>query len=285
MATLVSSLPARLRSVLFAPAVRPDLVAKLSRTAADAVVIDLEDATPVAQKDPARTALGELVASVDERLRVMVRVNDVHTDWFAADMAALPDRVVAVVVPKIETAADLEMLESTRAALDRPDIAVIGGFETARGVADARDLLSHGVLAGGYFGAEDFIADMGGARTASNAEVHTARSLVALAGRLAEKPVLDQVVTDFRDDERMRREASEAAAMGYSGKLCIHPGQVDSANAAWTPSADDVERARRLVAAYEEAAAGGVAAIDFEGQMVDEPVAVQARRLISRADV
>ena len=97
-------------------------------------------------------------------------------------------------------------------------------------------------------------------------------------------PVLDQVVTDFRDDDRFVREAAEARALGYAGKLCIHPGQVVLANAAFVPSAAEVDRARRLLAAYEAASAAGVAAIDFEGQMVDAPLATQARRVLDLAD-
>ena len=132
--------------------------------------------------------------------------------------------------------------------------------------------------------AEDFIADMGGVRTASNDEVATARSMVALAGRLAGVPVLDQVVTDFGDLDRFSSECASARALGYAGKLCIHPGQVTVANEGFVPSADEVARARALLAAYEEASARGVAAIDFEGQMVDEPLAAQARRVIALAD-
>jgi citrate lyase subunit beta/citryl-CoA lyase len=136
----------------------------------------------------------------------------------------------------------------------------------------------------GYFGAEDFIADMGGVRTDGNHEVAVPRSNVALAARLAGVPVVDQIVSDFRNDARFTREAAEARALGYAGKLCIHPGQVAMANGAFVPAPDEVERARRLLAAYERASADGIAAIDFDGQMVDEPLATQARRVIELAD-
>ncbi len=277
------TLPARLRSVLFAPAVRPDLVAKTPRAGADAVVIDLEDATPVNAKDEARAALAEVVASIPAG-NVLVRVNDLDTEWFAADIAALPDSLAGVVVPKIETVEGLDTIAATLRSAGRADLPVFGGVETALGVADARVLLAHPTVQAAYFGAEDFIADMGGVRTASNTEVAHARSSVALAGRLASTPVVDQVVADFRDDDRFRREAAEANAMGYAGKLCIHPGQVGLANGAWTPTPEQIDEARRLLAAYEAAAADGVAAINFEGRMVDEPVAVRARRLLTLGD-
>jgi citrate lyase subunit beta / citryl-CoA lyase len=279
----MTGLPVRLRSLLFAPAVRPDLVAKMPATGADLIAIDLEDATPVAAKDDARGELPALVATVASPRAVSVRVNDPSTDWFDDDIAALPDGLAAILVPKVETIAGLDHVLRALESAGRRSLAVIAGLETALGVADARSLLSHPVVGAAYFGAEDFIADMGGVRTPSNHEVAFARSQVALAGRLAHRPVLDQVVADFRDDDRSRRENEEARAMGYAGKLCIHPSQVTIANDVFTPSADEVERASRLLAAYDEASAGGVAAIDFEGQMVDEPVAAQARRLLALA--
>jgi len=277
-------LPSRLRSFLFAPAVRPDLVAKMPTTGADLICIDLEDATPVIAKDTARAALSELVASVVGRATLAVRVNDPSTPWFEDDIAAMPDGLATIVVPKVETLSGLDQVQAALERAGRPKLRILAGIETALGVADARETLAHPVVAAAYFGAEDFIADMGGVRTSSNHEVHFARSQVALAARLAEVPALDQVVADFRDDDRSRLECHEARAMGYAGKLCIHPSQVAIANDVFTPSADDVDRARRLIAAYEAASASGVAAIDFEGQMVDEPVARQARRLLTLAE-
>jgi hypothetical protein len=105
-----------------------------------------------------------------------------------------------------------------------------------------------------YFGAEDFVVDMGGVRTASNVEVLYARSRLVLAGRLARVAVVDQVVADFRDDDRFRAEAADARAMGFAGKLCIHPAQVALANAAFSPSEADIARATAMLAAYDAAA-------------------------------
>lgn len=276
----------RLRSLLFAPAVRADFVEKLGTRGADAVVIDCEDATPANAKAEGRANARRLAPSLDAGgCQVLVRVNAVPTVWFADDVReGLCEELAAVVVPKAETVAGLD---AVAAALDHAGfgfLGVVAGLETALGVADARDLLAHPQVVAGYFGAEDFVADMGGVRTASNAEVQHARASVALAGRLAGVPLLDQIVADFRDDDRFRREAAEARALGYGGKLCIHPGQVALANDAFVPSDAEIERARRLIEAYERASAGGVAAIDFEGQMVDEPLAAQARRILALAD-
>lgn len=277
-------LPRRLRSLLFAPAVRPDLLRKMPRTGADAIVIDLEDATPPDAKDTGRVEMRSAVADLAGQLPILVRVNDDTTPWHDDDLDSLPTEGLAgIVVPKIETIAGLDSLAArlNDRGLDMP---VIGGVETALGVADARPLLAHDVVSAAYFGAEDFIADLGGVRTASNDEVAYARAQVALAGRLADVTVIDQIVADFTDDDRCRRECLQARAMGYGGKLCIHPSQVAIANEAFLPSSEEIDRARRLLEAYDDAKAQGVASVAFEGQMVDEPVARQARRVLAQAD-
>lgn len=275
----------RMRSLLFAPAVRPDFVTRLGERGADAVVIDCEDATPPDAKSVGRANALSLAPALAASCQVTVRVNSPTTEWFVDDIrGGLCAELAAVVVPKIESIAGLDLVAGELADAGFADLGVVAGIETALGVADARALLAHPQVVAAYFGAEDFIADMGGVRTAGNHEVAYARAAVALAGRLAGIPVLDQVVTDFRDDDRFTRESAEARALGYAGKLCIHPGQVALANAAFVPSTAEVDRARRLLQAYETASAAGVAAIDFEGQMVDAPLATQARRVLDLAD-
>jgi citrate lyase subunit beta/citryl-CoA lyase len=271
----------RLRSLLFAPAVRPDLLRKLPRAGADAVVIDCEDATPPASKgegrENARTIGAELAL---EGVAVFVRVNGVTTQWFAEDLAVgVPDGGAGIIVPMVEDTRQLDEVASRLATT--PGIEVVAGLETAAGVARARELLAHPVVTAGYFGAEDFIADMGGVRTDSNLEVLHARSEVALAGRLGRVPVLDQVVVAYGDTVRFQREAAEARALGYSGKMCIHPDQVGLAHAAFTPSEREVEAARRLIAAFEEAEQRGSAVIVVDGRMIDGPLVAQARRVVA----
>lgn len=275
----------RLRSLLFAPAVRPDFIAKLPQRGADGVVIDCEDATPPGAKQEARENARRLAPEIAGRgSLVFVRVNAVSSPWFVDDVQhALCGELAGIVLPKLERLPQLAVVEAALAEANLPDLWVLAGIETALGAADARELLAHPRVCAAYFGAEDFIADMGGVRTASNQEVLYARSQVALAGRLAGVPTLDQVVVDFRSDAAFEREVREARAMGYSGKLCIHPGQVAIANAGFLPSPEEIDHARRLLSAYERASAAGVAAIDFEGQMVDEPLAARARQTLAAA--
>ena len=204
----------RWRSMLFVPGHRPDLAAKATRSSPDVVVLDLEDAVPPTTKAEARPAVAEAAAALRGRVPVCVRVNPPGTPWFADDVAALPEGLAAVVVPKWEAPVDV-------------GAPVVAGLESVAGVADVRTLLGPPVVAC-YFGAEDFVADLGGVRTRGNTEVLYARSAVGIAARLAGVPALDMVTLDYGDGDRFTEEAAGARALGYAGKLCIHPAQVDA---------------------------------------------------------
>ena len=276
----------RLRSLLFAPAVRPDFINRLPERGADGVVVDCEDATPPNAKAEARANIQAVVPGIlGPEQQVFVRVNSVASPWFEQDIAeGLISGLAGIVVPKVETTEQLDHVSNALDHAGHSRLGVVVGIETALGVADSRPLLAHPRAIAGYFGAEDFIADMGGFRTPAGAEVAHARSTVALAARLAGLTVVDQIVADFRDDERFKEEASAARAMGYHGKLCIHPRQAELANLAFVPTPEEIEFATRLLAAYEESSAKGLGAINFEGQMVDEPLAAHARRVLALAD-
>lgn len=262
------------RSLLFVPANRPELAAKAPRWGPDAVVLDLEDAVPPAAKAAARDTAALAAGELAGVLPVCVRVNPPGTEWFADDVAALPAGLAGVVVPKLESTAQLAEVAEMLG-----DRAVVAGLETVRGVADAREVLAPPVAAC-YFGAEDYVADLGGVRTPGNAEVAWARSYVAVAARLAGIPSLDMVTIDFKDDERFLAEARAARALGYGGKMCIHPAQVPLARDAFQPTPVEVDWARGLLAAFD--AAGGET-IAFDGQMVDEVVAARARAILASA--
>lgn len=268
-----------MRSILFAGATRPDLVGKVARSGPDAVIIDLEDAVPESSKADARLALRELVGMVGEP-PVYVRINGLLTEHFEADCEAVrgANGITGVLVPKVEAPADLD--RAREAVGDH--LALVAGIESARGVARAEEILAGGP-AGAYFGAEDFVADMAGRRTSDSQEVLFARSQVALAARLGGVPALDQVVTNVRDDAAFERDAAAGRAIGYRGKLCIHPAQVPIANAVFGATEAEVEHARRLIAAWEDASARGVGAVAVDGEMVDEPVLRMARDTLARA--
>ncbi|GAA5531687.1 CoA ester lyase [Deinococcus aluminii] len=270
----------RPRSVLFAPGNRADLIAKLPRSRPDAVVIDLEDAVPgtgdakAAARPIARDAARDLIAAAPH-LAVFVRVNAPHSPYFEDDLAVLTPELAGVVVPKLESAADVRLVAEALAARGL-DLPILAGLETGAGVWNAREIMVPPV-AWAYFGAEDYTTDLGGLRTPDNLEVLYARSHVALAARLAGVHALDIVVTRLNDEATFREDAMQGRALGYGGKLCIHPAQVALAHDIFGPTDTDAERARRLLTAAHAAAREGRGAFTFEGQMVDEPMLAKAR--------
>jgi len=240
----VPDTPLRARSLLFVPGGRADLISKVPRFAPDVVVLDLEDAIAAADKEDARAVAVSALAEFDPGLgtTVLVRVNPVATPWFAADVAAVADSPASgVVLPKLERRSELDDLFGALARHGRADALVVAGLETGLGVADARALLP-GVTAC-YFGAEDYVADVGGHRTPGGLEVLYARS----------------------------------AAMGYQGKICIHPRQVELCHEVFTPTDAEVVHARSTLAA----GAAGVAVVD--GAMIDEVHLRMARAVLGRA--
>ena len=270
----------RLRSLLFAPGNRPEYFPRLVTSGADGIVLDLEDAVPPAAKRDAREeARGALPSLVRElgAARVFVRVNGPKTAWFQDDLDALRGAGCGVVVPKLESLDEL----STTGWLAQ--VEVVAGIETVAGV-EAAPGLCHAPVTAAYFGAEDLVADLGGRRTEAGLEVLYARTRVAFAARLGGVRAIDQVVIDFEDDVRFRREADEARSLGYAGKLCIHPRQVALANDVFTPSGEEVEMNRRLVEAFERAEREGRGVIDFEGRMVDQPVYQRAIAVLRAAE-
>jgi citrate lyase subunit beta / citryl-CoA lyase len=269
----------RARSLLFMPASQAGMIAKIPRIAPDVAVADLEDAVAAGDKERARDIA---VAAIDALERpapttVLIRVNPVGTPWFDGDVAAAADCAAAgIVVPKLATPHELSQVRQVLAEHSWSDALLIAGLETALGVADARSLLAHGVSAV-YFGAEDYIADIGGRRTRAGAEVLYARSRVALAAHLAGLPALDQVVTDLADDEHFLADAASGRDLGYQGKMCIHPRQVPLAHQVFTPTPAELSHAREIVAAGR----AGVAVLD--GQMVDDVHVRMARAVLARA--
>jgi citrate lyase subunit beta/citryl-CoA lyase len=267
------------RSALFVPGHRTDMLAKADRTVPDAVIVDWEDAVPAAGKDEARTgSLAALAAQRPAVDTVLVRINAVGTPWFDADLAAAAAGVAGgvldgVVLPMYEHS---EQLAAVRAALP-PGAVVVVGLESVLGVADARPLLAEGPDAA-YFGAEDFIADIGGRRTPGGAEVLYARSQVCLAACLAGVSTLDQVTAAVRDTEAFRVDAELGRSLGYAGKICLHPLQVGIAHEVFTPSEAEVAHAREVLRVAE---GDGVGVVD--GQMVDAVHVTLARDVLARA--
>ena len=270
------------RSLLFVPGARPDMVAKVPRWSPDAVAVDLEDAVAAGDKESARDATVRAVAELprDGGTLVLIRVNGPTTPWYADDVAAVAGvaRADGVVLPKLESPEQLEDLRapSRRPPGDRgPRVGAGGGAVPGPAAADER---GHRPAAA-YFGAEDYIASVGGRRTAGGQEVLFARSEVVLAAAVAGVGLLDQAVVAAHDAEAFRADAAVGRDLGYDGKICIHPSQVALAHETFTPTDEEIAHARLVI----EAGSSGVGVVD--GEMVDAVHLTMARAVLSRAGV
>jgi citrate lyase beta subunit len=272
---------ALVRAWLFCPGSRPERFAKALRTGADAVIVDLEDAVPAAQKDEARRhAVAWLTAEHTADAARCVRMNGVRTVAGLRDVLALVDAGAApdhLVVPKSESADELAMLDAIlRGACARTRLLPL--VETARGLEAAVALAAAPRVSGLLLGGADLAADLGAEM--SWEPLLFARARVVQAAATAGVAVVDVPHLALGDPAGLRGETERVRRLGFTGKLAIHPDQVAPIQTVFTPGDADVERARRIVAAAE-AAAGGVVVI--EGRMVDAPVVHAAARTIALA--
>ena len=260
------------RTWLFVPGDRPERFAKAAAAGPDVVVVDLEDAVAPAHKDAARAHVIDWLPRAG--VTVAVRINAAGTTWHDADVAALAalGGPSLVMLPKADRP---ETVATVLAAL--PDgSAVVALVETALGVARAIDLARSPGVVRLAFGSYDLAAELGvdpdhaPALAPARGNLVLASAVGGLAGPI------DGVTGDVRDHERLTADVTAAAALGFAGKLCIHPSQVAPAAAALAPSPDEVAWAERVLAAATE---DGVALVD--GRMVDAPVVARARRIVS----
>ena len=261
--------------------------------AADVVMVDLEDSVPPAEKVNAREVAREWVPKLRrEGRRVMVRVNSLDTGLTHDELAAVigPD-LSGISIGKAESVWHLRdadriitALEST-AGLEAGHVKLVPWIENARAVMSARDMAgASSRIVAVAFGAEDYTDDMGVQRTDTGEEVQFPRSMVAVAARAANVGSLDSPFVRFRDADGLRQDARVARQMGYTGKFAIHPDQIDIINQIFSPSPEEVEYARQVMAAWDRAEAEGRGSVALEGRMIDVPVVRRAQNLLALAE-
>lgn len=274
------------RSFLFVPA---DSAKKLERARdlrPDAVIYDLEDAVAPDRKAEARALLaGELANAGHLSASMFVRVNCFGSPFLEDDLrAAVHPRVRGVVLPKCKDAAEVVQVHEALSPIEigmglQPgSVKLVLMLESAQGVVRASELArSSSRTIALLFGGEDFSADMGIVRTKAGDEIAMARSFLALAARAERLQAIDGPFTDFRDAAGLLEETRRIRQMGFSGKVLIHPSQIEPVHAAFAPSQEQIEWAGEVIQAFE-AAGAGVAAV--RGKMIDEPVVMQARKIL-----
>ncbi len=271
-----SSTELMFKSFLFAPGNKEKVLSKLPRSKPGASIIDLEDSVPFDEKENARKITRSAIIELNEKASEMalyVRINAFGTEHFHEDISnAVSDVLTGVVVPKISSRDEVDQISAALSDLGFGSLPIMAGLETVSGLFNAHEISAHPKVSWCYFGAEDYVADLGGVRRPDNREVLFARSQISQAARLGEIYAIDMVVSDFKDEKRFLEEAAEARSLGFTGKLCIHPDQVSLANKAFKPTEEEFKWALEIVEAFEDALERGEASTAVGSEMIDEPI-------------
>lgn len=270
-----------LRSLLFSPGSDEHKLRKSLAAGADAVVADLEDAVAMPEKAAARELTARVLAEAASESLKTVRVNGVDTPYFPEDMDALTGLPLdAVVLPKATPAA-----VETLATVLGDRLPVVAIVETAVGLREAHEIARHPLTALLVLGAVDLGLELGLEPRPDRHELVYARSKLVLDSAAAGvRGPVDAVFVNVRDTQGLEAEALYARSLGLRGKACIHPAQVEVVNRVFVPTAAEIERARRIVEAYEQGLREGRGAIAVNGEMVDLPVVEHARGVLAAAE-
>ena len=287
------------RSLHFVPGINERMFNKSLTLAADALILDLEDSVSPELKQQARTQSCDWLKEADFGGREkLVRINPLDSPWGRDDLEAIvqcaPD---AVVIPKITDLGDVEAIDDLLTEQElKQELApvsiplIIIATETPTAVLNLSQMIRHQRINGAAWGAEDLAAELG-ARAKRDSEGNylevfsVARSFCLLAAVAAEVQPIDAPFVDIKDSEGLKRECALTASMGFTGKLTIHPSQIDVVNKVFLPSAEEVEKAEELLAAFEKSQQEGRMAFTFNGEMVDVPHLKKARSIIARANL
>ena len=281
------------RSFLFVPASEERKLAKAPGLGADAIILDLEDGVAEARKREARANIQAFLQGRPEPSgECFVRVNSIGTPHFEADLEAAASAGPRVlVIPKVDSPQTLQRLDARLAELERASGVPLGGFELFAQIESARAVLNAAAIAaatsrlvGLMLGHVDLCADLGlPAGSAGEGIVYHARCQLVLAAKAAGVDAVDSIFLNIRDLEGLRVEAAQAAALGFTGKLAIHPGQLPAIHDAFTPSAEQVRRAEKILEAWRHAESEGRGVLTLDGNLIEKPVAEAERRVLERA--
>ena len=287
-----------LRTFLFAPGNRPRMLQKVGQCGADAVILDLEDAVPIAEKEATRPAVRAAAQAITTcavyiRINPLVAATSFSQAIGAADLQAIVCPALAgIILPKVEAPGEVRRADGLLTTLEQQHgmtpgtIDLVPIIETAMGVHRAYDIASAGTRVKRLaFGAGDFTRDIGVAWSRREIESQYARSALVIASRAAGiEPPFDTVWVNLQDQRGLVRSARLAKQLGFQGKMLIHPSQVEPVNAVFSPTEAEVAFATRVVAAFHEAEAQGLASIQLDGRFIDYPIVESAQRILATAE-
>ncbi len=279
------------RALLYMPGDDGRKINKALTLGVDCICMDMEDGVALNRKAEARQSIARALQELDfGRAEKLARINAVGSGLELEDIqAVLPYRPDGIVVPKMESFAQVEWASGQIAAAEQKygwpsgSMRMLVGVETARGILNLAQIAAHPRLDGIIFGGEDYAASIGAVRTPEAVELLYARSAVVTACAAYGLQAIDIVTIEFRDLERIGAEARFGAQLGYSGKQIIHPNQVEPVQAAFTPSDEAIAQARRLVEAFEQHQAQGKGAFALDDKMIDMPLLKAAQSTLERA--
>jgi citrate lyase subunit beta/citryl-CoA lyase len=285
------------RAVHFVPGANEKMLQKSLALPADSLVLDLEDAVTPENKDSAREVVTRWLKEVDfGRQERMVRMNPLDTPWGMKDLeVTMQGKPDSYLVPKARTREDLLKIDEMISLMEREyghtpgEVKlVVLATETPQGLLNIRDFGACPRVDALSWGAEDLSAAIGARRNRDSRgqflEVFRyARVMTLLAATAAGVQPLDTVFVDIKDTEGLRRDCLEGAWMGFTGKITIHPSQIEVVNEIFTPSAEEIAESKALLEAFEENQKAGKMAFSFKGQMVDVPHLTRARTILERA--
>ncbi|WP_020108088.1 CoA ester lyase [Nocardia sp. 348MFTsu5.1] len=275
------------RSVLYVPGNNARALEKVAKLAADVVILDLEDAVGDDAKAESRDRVCDVARSAALKPReVIIRVNGLGTEWHNDDMAvAAQSGADGVLVPKVGSAVDVRALVGALEAADADSqtklwlmIETPGAFLRVEEIAGASDRVAVLVI-----GTNDLINDIHALQVPGRAPVVTALSMAVLGARAAGRMILDGVFNDITDHQGFESEARQGREMGFDGKTLVHPSQIGTANSVFGPSSEEIDHARTVVAAYEEAQAAGKSVITVGGKMIESLHVRDAQRILNLA--
>ncbi|MCL4250019.1 MAG: CoA ester lyase [Anaerolineae bacterium] len=284
--------PVHWRALLFMPGDDRRKIEKATGLGVDAIIMDLEDGVALNRKDAARSGIISALNELSFGSKAcLVRINPVSTPLWQDDLeSALSPKLNAIVLPKVEHEAHIEIVSERIAAFEHRHnlplrtISLLAIIETALGVVNLREIAKADErLSALVFGAEDLAGDIGATRTPGGEEVFYARSAVVLHARAYQLAAIDTPFVDFHDASGLLVETERALRMGYTGKLAIHPNQVEVIQQTFTPTAEEIRRAQRLIAAHDLQQTAGSGVFAFEGKMVDMPMIRAAQTILARA--
>lgn len=282
-----------MRSLLFVPGNKENMLSKALGCRPDVLVPDLEDSVPEGEKPAARALVAQWLPRLAAHgARLMPRVNALGTEWFAADVTAMTvPGVWGLSIGKVESAAELSAITDAVSAAERSagmpegSVRLVPWIETARAIIHCHEIcLASDRIEAVAFGGEDFANDLGIERLDDESNVIYARSVICTAARAAGLIALDTPWFQFRDLDGLARSSEAAKRLGFKGRFAIHPGQIETINACFGPSENELVHARRIVEAYEEAERQGRGSTSLDGRVIDIPVVKRARALLAEAD-